>query len=185
MESDILVKFASANVMPDLWGQPLPEPMLNLIDNWTPKNKLQWNLNQENIFENVVCKMATILFRTQLGKYKYCISDFHNLIVCIAPKCTCHYANRYIYQWHHNHHARLTRSINVWLNFMLALYLTMLATFFSRSVWIFMGIITVMLAVKFWQTITLTPYMLLPLFATRFADYAGGIRVSFIQPRLV
>ena len=28
------------------------------------------------------------------------------------------------------------------------------------------------------------PYMVLPLFATRFADYAGGIRVSFIQPRL-
>ena len=33
-------------------------------------------------------------------------------------------------------------------------------------------------------SITLTPYMVLPLFATRFADYAGGIRVSFIQPRL-
>ena len=32
--------------------------------------------------------------------------------------------------------------------------------------------------------ITLTPYMVLPLFATRFADYAGGIKVSFIQPRL-
>ena len=31
--------------------------------------------------------------------------------------------------------------------------------------------------------ITLTPYMVLPLFATRFADYAGGIRASFIQPR--
>ena len=35
------------------------------------------------------------------------------------------------------------------------------------------------------NTITLTPYMVLPLFATRFADYAGGIRVSFIQPRLI
>ena len=34
------------------------------------------------------------------------------------------------------------------------------------------------------KRITLTPYMVLPLFATRFADYAGGIRVSFIQPRL-
>ena len=33
-------------------------------------------------------------------------------------------------------------------------------------------------------SITLTPYMVLPLFATRFADYAGGIRGSFIQPRL-
>ena len=31
---------------------------------------------------------------------------------------------------------------------------------------------------------TLTPYMVLPLFATRFAEYTGGIRVSFIQPRL-
>ena len=30
--------------------------------------------------------------------------------------------------------------------------------------------------------ITLTPYMVLPLFATRFAAFAGGIRVSFIQP---
>ena len=29
-------------------------------------------------------------------------------------------------------------------------------------------------------TITPAPYMVLPLFATRFADYAGGIRVSFI-----
>ena len=33
-------------------------------------------------------------------------------------------------------------------------------------------------------SITLTPYMVLPVFATRFADYAGGIRVSFIQPHL-
>ena len=35
-----------------------------------------------------------------------------------------------------------------------------------------------------WFPITLTPYMVLPLFATRFAAYAGGIRVSFIQPCL-
>ena len=34
------------------------------------------------------------------------------------------------------------------------------------------------------STITLTPYMVLPLFATRFAGYAGGIGVSLIQPRL-
>ena len=32
--------------------------------------------------------------------------------------------------------------------------------------------------------ITPTPYMVLPLFAARFADCAGGIQVSFIQPRL-
>ena len=35
-----------------------------------------------------------------------------------------------------------------------------------------------------WVVITLTPYMVLPLFATRFADYAGGIEVFFIQPCL-
>ena len=34
------------------------------------------------------------------------------------------------------------------------------------------------------RVITLTPYMVLPLFATRFVEYAGGIRVSFIQPRI-
>ena len=33
-------------------------------------------------------------------------------------------------------------------------------------------------------TITLAPYMVLSLFSTRFAAYTGGIRVSFIQPRL-
>ena len=32
--------------------------------------------------------------------------------------------------------------------------------------------------------ITLTPYVVLQLFATRFAAYAGGILVSFIQPHL-
>ena len=32
--------------------------------------------------------------------------------------------------------------------------------------------------------ITLTPYMVLPLFSTRFAVYSGGIWVSLIQPRL-
>ena len=32
--------------------------------------------------------------------------------------------------------------------------------------------------------ITSTPYMVLPLFATRFAAYAGGIRVSFMHTRL-
>ena len=34
------------------------------------------------------------------------------------------------------------------------------------------------------EPIKLTPYMVLPLFATRFADYAGVFRVSFIQPPL-
>ena len=34
------------------------------------------------------------------------------------------------------------------------------------------------------DSITPTPYMMFPLFATRFAAYAGGILVSFIQPHL-
>ena len=34
------------------------------------------------------------------------------------------------------------------------------------------------------STITLTPYMVFPLFATRFAADTGGILVSFIQPHL-
>ena len=38
--------------------------------------------------------------------------------------------------------------------------------------------------VQYTSTITLTPYIVLPLFATRFADYAGGIRVPFIQPHV-
>ena len=43
----------------------------SLIVNWIPRNKLQWNLNQntklfiqqENVFEKVVCKMSAILSR--------------------------------------------------------------------------------------------------------------------------
>ena len=48
-------------------------------------------------------------------------------------------------------------------------------------------IILIQISLKFVprSPITLTPHMVLPLFATRFADYAGGIRVSFIQPHLV
>ena len=52
--------------------------------------------------------------------------------------------------------------------------------FLNENVWISINI-----SLKFVTRgpITLTPYMVLSLFATRFADYAGGIRVSFIQPR--
>ena len=42
------------------------------IINWTLRNKLQWNVSrnykifiQENVFESVVCEMASILFRPQ------------------------------------------------------------------------------------------------------------------------
>ena len=55
-------------------AKPLPEPMLALV-NWTPRNKLQWNVNrnsyifiQENSFENVVWKMAATLSRPQCVK---------------------------------------------------------------------------------------------------------------------
>ena len=47
----------------------------NSVD-WTPRNKLQWNVNrnfyicnQENPFENVVWKMPVILSRPQYVKY--------------------------------------------------------------------------------------------------------------------
>ena len=50
-------------------AKPLSEPMLEWnIVNCTLRNKLQWNLIrnlnifiEENVFENVVCKMAAIL----------------------------------------------------------------------------------------------------------------------------
>ena len=49
----------------------------NIID-WSLRNILQWNLNQnsyifiqENAFENVVCKMASILSRPQWVKMSY------------------------------------------------------------------------------------------------------------------
>ena len=45
------------------------------IVNWTSRNKLQWNSNrnsyifiQENALENVICEMASILFRPQCVK---------------------------------------------------------------------------------------------------------------------
>ena len=53
---------------------PLLNQFCNTV-NWTPMNKLQWNLNrnsyifiQENPFENVVWKMATILSWPQCVK---------------------------------------------------------------------------------------------------------------------
>ena len=54
-------------------------------DNWTLRNKLQWNLNKnsklfchENAFENVVCKLAVILVRakTAFPKNKACCHWF-------------------------------------------------------------------------------------------------------------
>ena len=55
--------------------RPLLEPILKLIVNRTPRNKLQWKLNQspmiliqENALVNVVCKTSAILFRPQCVK---------------------------------------------------------------------------------------------------------------------
>ena len=56
-------------------AKPLSEPVRV---NWTHRNKIQWNLNpnsntfiQQNVFENVVSKMAAILSRPQCVKWKY------------------------------------------------------------------------------------------------------------------
>ena len=55
-------------------AKPLSEPCWNTV-NWTPGNKLQWNLNwnlyvfiQENAFEIVVRKFVAILSRPQCVK---------------------------------------------------------------------------------------------------------------------
>ena len=61
-------------------AKPLSEPCWIII-NWTLRNKLQWNFNrnsyifiQENVFENVVCKMPSISSRPQCVKRKpHCI----------------------------------------------------------------------------------------------------------------
>ena len=52
-------------------AKPLSEPMQDII-NWSIRNQLQWNFNrnnnissQENVFESVVCEMASILSRLQ------------------------------------------------------------------------------------------------------------------------
>ena len=53
--------------------KPLSEPMLEY--NWTLRNKIQWNFNrnsnifmQENVSENVFCKMVAILSQPQCVK---------------------------------------------------------------------------------------------------------------------
>ena len=50
--------------------------------NWTLRNKLQWNLNQnsnifiqENVFESVVCEMAAILSRPQCVKRSFIVQN--------------------------------------------------------------------------------------------------------------
>ena len=56
-------------VMLWIWTKPLHKPMLTYVS-WTCRNKLQLNLNkntiifiQQNIFENVICKMAAVLLK--------------------------------------------------------------------------------------------------------------------------
>ena len=61
----------SGNVCSLFGAMPLPEPIQCwLIANLPHGNRLQWNLNRntniffhENAFQNVVCRMAAILFR--------------------------------------------------------------------------------------------------------------------------
>ena len=59
------------------------------IVNWTLRNKLQWNLNQnsyifiqENVFENVVWKMSAILSRPQCVKRPQVGHPLPNAINC-------------------------------------------------------------------------------------------------------
>ena len=73
----------------------MPSHFLNQcwnIGNWTLRNKLPWNLNQnshlsiqENVFENVVGKLAAILSRSQYARYLY-VEQFlssHTMLVDI------------------------------------------------------------------------------------------------------
>ena len=74
---------------------PVPSHFLNQcwnIGNWTLRNKLPWNLNrnshlsiQENVFENVVGKLAAILSRSQYARYLYVESflSSHTMLVDI------------------------------------------------------------------------------------------------------
>ena len=75
-------------------AKPLSEPMMEY---WTLRNKLQWNLkqnshifSQENAFENIVCKMAAILSR---------------------PQCdNSHRSSSTSSKWHHSNHLRSLNS---------------------------------------------------------------------------
>ena len=62
-----LSKHGSGNGLLPVRRQAITWNQSWLIINWNPKNKLQWNANQnmkffiqENAFENVVCEMAAI-----------------------------------------------------------------------------------------------------------------------------
>ena len=73
--------------------KPLPEPVMTSIANLTSRNKLRLNLNQHanvvyqhkniffrvNAFENVICKMSTILFRPQCVNVSFLGVSAHSL----------------------------------------------------------------------------------------------------------
>ena len=81
------------------------------IVNWTPRNKLQWNVNrnsnifiQENPFENGVWKMAAILSRPQCVKrndnydmWEISLKMIHKDIYWVSTECHCviHIQERY------------------------------------------------------------------------------------------
>ena len=63
-----------------------------IIVNWTLRNKLQWNFNQnsniliqENVFESIVCKMASILSQLQCAEI-YLLSSKARTLVQYGPK---------------------------------------------------------------------------------------------------
>ena len=75
------VNIGSGNGLSPFRRQAITWTKVRLIVNWTFRNKLQWNSNQntklfihENVFENVVCEMASI---SSVGRWvkwwHYCI----------------------------------------------------------------------------------------------------------------
>ena len=74
-----------------LYGtKPLSKPTMGIV-NWTLRNKLQWNFNQntkhfihENAFENIVCEMAATFSRERWVK---AYSMFHCFIPIPSAVC--------------------------------------------------------------------------------------------------
>ena len=81
--------FAGYMTQGDMCAWSAPSHYLNQcwnINNWTLRNKLQWNLNQnlwifiqENPFETVVQKMAAVFSRLQCVKFHFCFREVHFL----------------------------------------------------------------------------------------------------------
>ena len=88
-------------------AKPWSEPMSEYF-NWSPANKLQWNFNQnsyifihENLFQNVVRKMAAILSRPQCDNERP-----PDTLNARGSSCKhCKYGKWKSLRWRHNDHA--------------------------------------------------------------------------------